>query len=103
MNHKCLNCGQEFDMPSSRRKTCSDSCRKQYQRRGESLQLAYNAVMYQLNQINRLIKSHPHMKPQIAETLAALKSQIVYIERQAGSADAQAAAAMLEGLQRNRL
>lgn len=103
MNHKCLNCGQEFDMPSARRKTCSDACRKQYQRNGESLQTSYNAIMRQLNQIQRLIKSHPHMRPQIAETLTGLKSQISYIERQAGSTDAIGAAAMLEGLQRKRL
>jgi predicted nucleic acid-binding Zn-ribbon protein len=103
MNHKCLNCGKEFETPSARRKTCSDACRKRYQRNGESLQQSYNGIMRQLNQINRLIKSHPHMRPQIAETLAGLKSQINYIERLAGSAEQIAATDMLEGMRRGRL
>lgn len=99
---RCLNCGKPFEEPSHKRKTCSDACRKQYERKGKSLNQSYSIIMRELSIVTRLAKSHPHLKPQIVETLQIIKSEVSRISQLAGDRDSLFLAEMKEGIARTR-
>jgi predicted nucleic acid-binding Zn-ribbon protein len=103
MNEKCANCGKEFERPSNRRKTCSDSCRKQYQRRAQSIRDEYRNIMSALNRLQTLTKSHPHLRPKIAEILGTAKHQIDFVSRMTGDKDKMFLNEMREGMARKTL